>query len=309
MYQETEGMWAPWFAFLAIMLFLCFVFFQESVFFATLPPLLHSSTLQFDQLNQLFFYYFISILLLTIPAGILLDRFSTRQVSLLVLSICIVSTYAFALSHSYTAIVIYRIITGSSSAFAFLASMQLATRFFPGKKLVLAIAVIIAIIILGNFIVQAPILTLIKTIGWRKAILGDATVGLALLAYMWFTLKDYPKGSSSTTSKIQHRLPSLFRIIFNRQNWLCGGYIAFMSSPIILLSMWGALYLTRAHHATTIQASSIIYSLIIGMLIGLLSIGKLANRLRRRISMLTAASLTFILTLFLIFGHVGAASI
>ncbi len=264
-----------------------------------------------SKLGYLSSSYFFADALFIIPAGILLDRYSTRTITLIVMTACVISTYVFASTHSYTIALVCRAITGAGNAFAFLASMQLAARWLPPKRLALGIGLIITIIMLGGIIAQTPLTLLIKNIGWRKAILGNASVGLVFLAYMWIVLRDYPKGSKPARPKGQRLFTNLLLSVRSKQNWLCGSYTGFMNLPISLLGeLWGVIYLTQARHLSTTQAANIASMMFIGMIIGSPAMGWLSDKFqRRRTPMVVSAALILIVVLLITYANISSVSI
>lgn len=266
--------------------------------------------------------YFFASLLSLLPAGILLDRFSTRTLILSAMSTTVLSTYLFALAPSPSIALTARFIAGLSGAFCFISSLRLATRWFPAEKLARVTGTVVAIGMIGAIISQTPLSMMIDQIGWRKTTLTVATIGLCLIYVVYKTVKDYPTDQSYTLlpNHSTNLGLNLKNTVTKAQNWLIGLYISVMNLPLFILgALWGSLYLIQTYSLSNTQAGEIISMIFLGMIIGSPFMGWLSDRLKSRklpmmffaiMMLLTLSSLIFIThknyyTLFLIFFGIG----
>jgi len=307
MTQTPSSAIKPWLVCLGSALFFYFVFFQLAMFNSISHVVMSDFNITPTQLGYLSSSYFFADALCIIPAGILLDRFSTRKLSLFVMLLCILTTYLFACTNSYGLALTARIINGIGNAFAFLSSMQLATRWLPAKRRALGISLIITIFMMGGMIAQTPFMLLISCIGWRWAMGINASLGVVFLVYMFFYLQDYPEGQTSTTKhiSIQAMGTQFLAALKNPQNWLCSWYITLMNFPIILLGeLWGIMYLTQAKQLSATTAGNIASMLFVGMIIGAPIVGWVSDKLQRRcLPMIISSSLLLIFTLLIMFDN------
>jgi MFS family permease len=303
--------WKPWLVCLSAALFFYYVFFQLAMFNTISRPLLHSFNIHSTALGYLSSSYFFADALFIIPAGILLDRYSIRKIALVMMTLCVLATFTFAATSSYPLAMLCRAITGAGNAFAFLASMQLASRWLPPKRLALGIGLVITIIMVGGMAAQAPLTLVMHAVGWRGAMLINAGIGLAFLIYMFYMMQDFSAGKEHKANKDshQHLFSNLIASAKNPQNWYCGSFTAFMNLPISLLGeLWGIMYLSKAHHFSDTTAASIAGMIFFGMLIGSPAMGWLSDKIkRRRRPMIVCAILILIVVLIIIYSGINSA--
>ena len=78
-----------------------------------------------------------------IPAGILLDRFSTKKVILSALFICLAGTVGFALSENFIQAAFSHFLSGIGNAFCFLSCIMFISRWFPLEKQGFVVGVVV----------------------------------------------------------------------------------------------------------------------------------------------------------------------
>lgn len=206
--------------------------------------------------------------LFLVPAGMLLDRYSTRTIILSALMVCILSTVGFALTHSYYWACFFRFLSGIGNAFCFLACVVLIARWFVPNRQALIIGLTVTLAFLGGMVAHTPFAYLNTLLGWRYSLLVDALFGLLLWGWIAYIVQDYPSGKKSLL-KASAPSPSLRSVIHNRQTWLGGIYTCFLNLPIMVLcALWGASYLQIVHQVNALSASSMISLIYIGSMIG-----------------------------------------
>jgi MFS family permease len=302
--------WRLWCVTLGAALFFFFVFFQLAMFNSISANLMASFHMSPGQLGFMSSSYFFADALFIIPAGILLDRFSIRKISLIVMSLCVLATFVFAMTHNAYVAMLCRAITGAGNAFAFLASMQLATRWLPSKRLAFGIGLIITVIMIGGIIAQTPLTLLTSWLHWRGATLVNASVGVVFLVYMFWILADDPS-HRHLRSNLSHQglLTNLIASMRNAQNWLCATFTGLINLAISIMGeLYGVMYLTQAQHLSKITATNIAGLMFIGMIVGSPLMGLISDRLaRRKLPMLVGAvCILFTVLLIAYTGRHGA---
>jgi len=272
---------------------------------------MHSFNLNAIHLGYLSSTYFFADALAIIPAGLLLDRFSIRRVMLIVMSLCVLSVYVFATTHNLYAAFVARAIVGMGNAFAFLGSMQLAARWLPSKRLALGMGLIITTIMIGGIIAQTPLTLLAHAIDWRGAMIVNASVGLALLLYMFYAVQDAPIGKNlnegiDATATV---FSKLWRSMKKPQNWFCSSFTAFMNVPITLLGeLWGIMYLTQTRHFPMTTAANIASMMFVGMIIGAPAMGWFSDKIgKRKTPMMTSAFLILLVVIAIAYLPISSA--
>ena len=59
----------------------------------------------------------------------------------------------------------------------------------------LATGVLVTVAMFGGVVAQAPLAALADAVSWRMALKIDAAFGLLIVAIIFFTVRDYPKGA------------------------------------------------------------------------------------------------------------------
>ena len=303
----------PWIVCLAASLFFYYVFFQMSMFNSLNHSLLTSFHLQAAQLGDLASAYFLADAIVLIPAGLLLDRFSTRTLCLIVMAAVVVSTFAFAYTHSFQVAILAHAIAGIGNAFAFLGSLQLASRWLPKNRLAIGMGLIITIGMVAGVVSQTPLTLLIHAVGWRHAVAINGASGILIWVLMFLLMKDRPADSARAVRNFSGSVVKQFlEASRNPQNWICGTYTAFMYLPIVILGeLWGVMYLTQTRHFATTTATNITGMIFLGMIFGSPILGWLSDRInRRRLPMIITAVLLLANTLVIVYvPHLSVAAL
>lgn len=306
--SSRQQLLTPWLVCFSAALFFFFEFMQVNMFNAITPSLIKEFSLSAVKIGQISANYFYANLIFLFPAGMLLDRFSTRKVILTAMMLCVLCTYIFSFAQSVWVIEICRFVTGIGGSFCFLSCIRLASRWFPPRRLALVIGLIVTMAMFGGMIAQTPMTLLTDHFGWRQTIFIDASAGLLMLLVIYWFVKDYPSQIINKYEHIHHvsakEFWQLLKLsLLNSQNWLGGIYTSLLNLPIFLLgAMWGSLYLVQIHNLTRTQASFVTSMIFIGTIIGSPVIGWFSDRIGlRRLPMILCAILSLVFILIVMF--------
>ncbi|MFU8797123.1 MAG: MFS transporter [Gammaproteobacteria bacterium] len=312
--NESKNKYLPWIVCLSSALFFFYEHIQMQMFNSISTDLMREFSLNAKQLGYLSATYLLADVIFLLPAGLLIDRFSTRTIILVALSLAVSSTFLFSISHSVWIVGICHFFAGMGHAFSFLSCTRLAARWFSAKQMGLIIGVIVTFALLGGMVAQTPLVLLNEAFGWRLSMLWIAALGVVSIFIVMRYVKDYPQGYQQTHDREQQQLQSIgltkgiVQAICNRQNWLCGGYACFLNLPNMLLgALWGNVYLTQVEKLNTIQAGNIIITMFFGMLVGGPVLGYISDRIgQRRTPMIVCGFLSlFVMVTITIFNSIG----
>lgn len=299
----------PWLVCFSAALFFFYEFIQMNMFNAISADLMRAFSLNATGLGKLSAYYFYANLLFLPIAGALLDRFSTRKIILASLFLCIIGIAAFAMTHSFFLASVFRFMSGIGSAFCFLSSIRLASRWFPAKNMALVSGLIVTMAMLGGMVAQTPLTLLVEFVGWRYALLFDASLGMVIFLIIFSFVQDYPENSRQEQKKFQQELSNFgllksWRLAYlNPQNSLCGLYVALLNLPVALLgSIWGSLFLQQANYFSATEASFAPSLLFVGTIIGGPVVGWISDKFQKRIPLMMLGVIISLLLIITIIG-------
>lgn len=266
----------------------------------------HISATDLGHLSSLYFYANAGLLFV---AGNLLDRFSTRKLILMAMTLCTLGTFAFGLADSVLVAAIARIVVGIGGSFCFLSGVRLASRWFPPRRMALITGLIVTMAFFGGWVAQMPATWLINHIGWREAMIVNGCLGIVLTFWIWLVVQDRPKYHLEKATEEYQRLKeqglwkSIRLVLSNPQNWIGGLYTSLLNLPIFLLgAMWGHLYLVQVDGFSSDQAAFICSMLFLGSIVGSPLMGFISDRLqRRRLPMVLGAIFSLVVVLAVIY--------
>lgn len=290
----------PWVVVFFAASFFFFEFMQVNMF-NTLDPYLFKAYHLKDstQLGHLAANYMYANVLFLIPAGMILDRLSTRWVIIVAMLVCTTCTLLFSLTTQLWQAEVCRFVTGIGGAFCLLSSVRLASRWFPPKKMALVVGLVVTFAMTGAMIAQTPFTLLAINYGWRKTMMVDALSGYVMLTLIMVFVRDYPRKSHDLITSHYHTLSvqGVFKAIMmalkNAQNWIAGIYASLINLPVFLLGSWGMMYLEQIHHLSAEKASLITTAMFVGLILGSPAFGWFSDRIaQRRLPMILGAILS-----------------
>src|SRR3990167_9122392 len=274
-----------WLVCLSAGLFFFYEFFQLNIFDVINQPLRDDFNLDATQLSWMSSTYLWADLCFLLPAGVILDRFSTRHVILTALTVCIIGTVGFALTNSFILACFFHFLSGIGNAFCFLSCVVLVAHWFPPRRQALVIGLLVTMAFIGGMMAHTPFAYLNEHYGWRNSLLIDGAVGVLFLIWIFCIVQDRPKDSQFLLPPItlQALMQSFIKVLVNRQNWYAGLYTSLLNLPIMVLcALWGATYLKVVHHLPEMAASNVVSLIFIGSIIGCPLVGWLSDTQGRR---------------------------
>lgn len=306
--QQVSAPLASWLVCLSAGLFFFYEFIQMQMFNSISSDLMRDFSLNAEQLGYLSASYLYADVLFLFPAGMLLDRFSTRKVILSAMVLCVLGTLFFAMTHSLWIAAASHFMAGIGNAFCFLSCIRLASRWFPPRQMALITGLIVTMAMFGGMVAQTPLVLLNVSMGWRNALFLNAGLGVLIMGVIWSFVKDFPASYQQQDAEQRQQLqaqgflPGIRAAITNLQNWYCGIYTSFLNLPIMVLcALWGNLYLTRVHQLTAMQSSKVISMIFLGTIIGGPLVGWISDRLsQRRMPMVICAILSLLVMILIL---------
>lgn len=295
-----------WLVCLSAGLFFLYEFFQLNIFDVINQPLRADFQIDATQLSWMSSAYLWADLLFLLPAGVILDRFSTRKVILTSMFVCILGTVGFATTHSFFLASFFHFLSGIGNAFCFLSCIVLVSHWFPPRRQALVVGSLVTMAFIGGMMAHTPFAYLYELFGWRQALLIDGAVGAVLLIWIAIIVKDKP--DNALAHSFSHKgqvLPGFMKALTNPQNWLAGLYTSLLNLPIMVLcALWGASYLQVAHHLPELAASNVVSMIFLGSVIGCPLVGWLSDSQGRRKPLMIIGALATIVTVIPLFMNI-----
>lgn len=195
-----------------------------------------------------FFYY--PYILMQIPVGLMVDRFSIRWLLSIMSLLTAIGCTVFGLASSIWVAAFGRVIIGFSAAFAFVSALRLATNWFPPSRLGFLAGLTQAIGMWGAAFGEAPVSLIMEQVGWRHTMLLMASLFIILSFLILRFVQDSPKHYSVSATNLPHNknvisiAKSLIIVLSNRQTWFTAIYAGLLFAPTaVIAEFWGPSYL------------------------------------------------------------------
>ena len=171
----------PYFVVFAAALFYLFEFINMNSFNALNDQLRDAFQVNALQISNLSAMYFYANVIFMIPAGLLLDRVSTKKLLVSALSLCILSALVFANTHSFMVACVCRFITGMGSTLVLLSCAVLTSRWIKPIKAGLVLGGAVTLAMFGGMLAQQITCLVDWTGSWRTAVACIAGLGAVFL--------------------------------------------------------------------------------------------------------------------------------
>jgi MFS family permease len=247
--------------------------------------------------------FFYGYLLMQIPVGILLDKFSPRKITSIAAFICAAGIFWFANTHSATTAGLSRFIIGLSASFAAVSCFKLTSIWFPPKRFALVAGLSMTAAMLGAVGGEGPLSILIDKFEWRHALEIVAIAGFIISALMWIIIRDKETHLPVHTEYgVQEKFFAKLKILLkDKQTWLLSFYSGLAFAPVSVFGgLWGVSFLQKAYLLNTTEAAHLISLIFIGFAIGCPLTGWFSDYIGRRKPIMTIGTLISLISLAIV---------
>lgn len=274
----------PWFIWLLGSAFIFYNYLVQvspSVMSNELMLTFHTSGSSFGNLAA---YYFYAYLIMQIPTGVLLDKFSPRVLTSSAIFVCAIGALIFANAHELWQASLGRALIGMGAAFSAISFLKLISVWFKPKHFALLAGLMMTAAMLGAVFGQSPLTMLVDNYGWRSAMQLIAYIGLALSLCYWLIVRDKPRQpillAQSTTG---FTMAGFWGILKHPQTWLLSLYSGLAFAPVsVFAGLWGDGFLQQAYHFSRAEAAMEVSFIFVGFAIGAPILGWLSDYMGRR---------------------------
>ncbi len=266
--------WAVLFA--SVFAFIMFAFALQSV-----PPLLQ----QFQGIfginaataGLLMSMAVIPGIILALPAGILIGKYSFRKLGFLSTLVIAVGSLIMALSSSFSVALLARFIVGLGGGLLSVGTPSIVTQWFEHKEMGRAMSVYAVGMPLGTVAAffTAPILA--QSFGWQSLFYAGALVSTLSAIFFWVIVRDGPlKGNSAA------KLSDAWRAVSNREIWKVSLVWMFFNMIAIGFLTWSPDLFVKFKDLTLVNASILSSLIMIANFFFVPLYGWASDRLGRR---------------------------
>ena len=252
-------------------------FFSFQFILRLFPGLIMSDIMTKFKVNAMDFgilsaaYYF-GYAGMQIPIGILLDRYSPRNVISVCALVCSAGIFSFVYSTQWSLVVFGRFLIGAGSAAGFLGTTKIIRTFFPESRFTSMVGMSFSLGLLGALYGGKPITLLIEQMGWTHVLILLAWICLIIAVVVYLTFPQFSQAkqdSSSLQNKPNSAATSVRELFSNhRLIWIALSGAVMVGPLEGFADVWGISYLSTVHGYTKSHASLITSSIYCGMLLG-----------------------------------------
>lgn len=256
------------------------------------PSVMTSDLMKAFQINgaglgNLSAFYFYAYLLMQIPVGILLDKYSPRLLTTLAIFICSLSTFIFSQTNSLELACLARALMGAGAAFAAVSCFKLASLWFTPKRFALVSGLCMTAAMLGGVGGQMPLSLLVQSVGWRSSLRIISIIGVVFGVVYLLVVRDKTIISPKVLSPASENKGSFFSnfisIVSNKQAWFLSMYSGLAFAPVSVFGgLWGVPFLETAYHLSRNNAAFSVSWIFIGFAVGAPFFGWLSDFIGKR---------------------------
>ena len=225
--------------------------------------------------------YFLIFAAAQIPIGVLLDRYGPRRVQSVLLVIAVGGATLFGNADSFAELLIGRALIGLGVAASLMAGLKAIVVWFPRDRVAFVNGSMIMLGSLGAVTATVPTDWLLNWIGWRSLF---EVITIATLTTAGLTYFAVPESNRGPRRSVPSGKPLSLRSVLSDPRFL---RIAPLSAACIgsswaMHSLWAASWLADVEGLDRKGVISQLFAMAIGISIGALLLGIVADRLRKR---------------------------
>ncbi|WP_370616714.1 MFS transporter [Mumia sp. Pv 4-285] len=196
-----------------------------------------------------------------VPVGLALDRFGPRAVILTGVVTLSAAQVVFAFAESYPVALLARIAVGAGDAMVFVCVLRLVSNWFAPRKVPMMTQLTGITGQLGTIVAAVPMTWALHQLGWTRAYLLTAVVGIVLAAVLLVVVHDVPGSRRSLGPPLELRgLGGRIREAWSDDGTRLGFWTHFSTqfSGTVLALLWGYPFFVRGEHTSPAFAATLL---------------------------------------------------
>ncbi|GAB3765802.1 sugar phosphate permease [Nocardioides ginsengisegetis] len=264
-----KGAFVVWLV--GLLVYLLAVFHRSSLAVAGL-----AATERFDiSASQLATFTMLQLLVyaaMQIPVGLMVDRFGPRRVMLTGTLLMTAAQTGFALAETYPEALVARLFVGMGDAMTFICVLRLIATWFAVTRIPLITQLTGTLGQLGGVLAAVPMTWALGHVGWTRAYLSTASLGIVLAVAVLLLLRDSPaersrRGPALSLPAVRKSLAASWALPGTRLGFWIHFSTQFSSTALALL--WGYPFFVRGEGLSPNAAGGLLTCLVVSvMLVG-----------------------------------------
>jgi MFS family permease len=245
------------------------------------PDLVKDLGLSPGELGLLTAAYLGAFALFQLPLGVLLDRYGPRKVQAGLLCVAALGCVGFAFAPDFIGLFVARAVIGLGFSAGLMASYKSSATWVPAERRSLANTAIMSMGALGVVVATEPTEWLVGLIGWRNAFLVFA--GLILLAAGFILAAAPRKDTLTTPAPLKQQFGQMIAIMKTPLFWRIAPLLGLSSGVQIgIQTLWAGPWMRDVMGFTREEVARHLLFMAVAFMVGILSVGVIADRLARR---------------------------
>ena len=245
------------------------------------PDLVKDLGLAPAQLGLLTAAYLGAFALFQLPLGVLLDRYGPRKVQAGLLSVAAMGCVGFAFAPDFLGLFAARAVIGLGFSAGLMASYKSTATWVPLERRSLANTAIMSVGALGVVVATEPTEYLVSLIGWRNTFLVFAA--LILLAAAFILAAAPRKDTVGAPAPLRQQFGQMLAILRTPLFWRVAPLLGLTSGVQIgVQTLWAGPWMRDVMGLSREEVARHLLFMALAFMVGILSVGVIADRLGRR---------------------------
>lgn len=248
--------------------------------------------------------YFYVYTVLQIPVGVLADTLGPRRILTAGSAIAALGSVVFALAPAWEIAALGRTLVGVGTAVAFISILKISALWFTPARFATLAGITMFVGNLGAVAAGAPLAWIVTYTSWRNVFLALGLLSALLALATWLRVGDRPEAlgyarvhDASAGNAPANWRHALRRVLANPSIWppffvnlgVGGSFLAFAG-------LWAVPFLQDTRGMSRVDAAQHASLMLLGVAIGSLLVGLIADKLRRHRGVMRAFVLLYALS-------------
>ncbi|MDW8328015.1 MAG: MFS transporter [Anaerolineales bacterium] len=269
------------------LVFVCFTaayflsYFYRSANAVIAPDLSRELGLRAEQLGLMTSLFFATFATVQLPLGAALDRYGPRWVTPGLMLASVAGSLLFAVAPSFGALALGRALIGAGMAGVLMGALKAFSQWFEARRYSTVSGLLIGLGSSGALIAATPLAWFNAEFGWRSVFVYGAAIILLVAVAIALLTRNTPPGVPWVEQQSRVGLRAGLRQVFgDLRFWRIAPLIFFTNGALLAFQgLWAGPYLFDVFGLERVTAGNLIFLLSLGVTLGFLTSGWLADRL------------------------------